>query len=140
MNRTLRKILTIVLFVTLAVTANAVVIFPDSAVLGKYPYVRFLEKGADIQLSDNEFYNISRKVVFPVNEHVLPKNSPLLKEIENEIVPIINKDSLTIRHLMIRGAASPEGPYDLNKSLGEKRGKALFDFIKKAYLHFYITH
>ena len=129
MNRNLRKILTIVLFVTSAVTANAVVIFPDSTVLGKYPYVRFLEKGADIQLSDNEFYNISRKVVFPVNKHVLPENSPLLKEIENEIVPLINKDSLTIRHLMIRGAASPEGPYNFNKSLGEKRGKALFDFI-----------
>ena len=129
MNRTLRNILTVVTFVTSIVTMKAAGIFPDTVVLGNYPYVRFLEKGADIQLSDNEFYNISQKVVFPVNKHTLPKDSPLLKEIENEIIPLLNKDSLSIRHLMIRGAASPEGPYKFNKSLGEKRGKTLFDFI-----------
>lgn len=129
MNRTLRNILTVVTFVTSIVTMKAVGVFPDTVVLGNYPYVRFLEKGADIQLSDNEFYNISQKVVFPVNKHTLPKDSPLLKEIENEIIPLLNKDSLSIRHLMIRGAASPEGPYKFNKSLGEKRGKTLFDFI-----------
>ena len=129
MNRTLRNILTVVTFVTSIVTMKAVGVFPDTVVLGNYPYVRFLEKGADIQLSDNEFYNISQKVVFPVNKHTLPKDSPLLKEIENEIIPLLNKDSLSIRHLMIRGAASPEGPYKFNKSLGEKRGKTLFDFF-----------
>ena len=75
MNRTLRNILTVVTFVTSIVTMKAVGVFPDTVVLGNYPYVRFLEKGADIQLSDNEFYNISQKVVFPVNKHTLPKDS-----------------------------------------------------------------
>jgi len=129
MNRTLRNILTTVLFVTSVVTMKAVTIYPDTIVFRDYPYVRFLEKGADIQLSDNEFYNISRKIVFPINQHTLPEDSPLLKELESKVIPLLNKDSLSIRHLMIRGAASPEGPYKFNKSLGEKRGKTLFDFI-----------
>jgi len=130
MNRTLRNILTTVLFVTSVVTMKAVTIYPDTIVFRDYPYVRFLEKGADIQLSDNEFYNISRKIVFPINQHTLPEDSPLLKELESKVIPLINKDSLTIRHLMIRGAASPDGPYQGNKTLGEKRGQSLFDFFK----------
>ena len=129
MNRTLRNILTTVTFVTFAVTMKAVTVFPDTVVLGNYPFVRFLEKGAEIQLSDNEFYNYSHKIVFPINKHTLPENTPLLKEIESDVIPLINKDSLSIRHLMIRGAASPDGPYKFNKELGEQRGKFLFDFF-----------
>lgn len=129
MNKITRNILTIIIFATIFVASKAVVVSPDTVILGNYPYVRFTEKGADVQLSDNEFYNISRKVVFPVNKHVLPENSPLLKELENEVIPMINKDSLTIRRLMIRGAASPEGPYRFNKQLGDKRGQSLLDFF-----------
>lgn len=129
MNRNLRNILTVIAFATSIVASKAVVVTPDTIILGSYPYVRFTEKGADVQLSDNEFYNISRKIVFPVNKHTLPENSPLLKEIENDLIPLLNKDSLSIRMLMIRGASSPEGPYHFNKILGDKRGQSLFDFI-----------
>ena len=129
MNRSIRNILTVIIFATSFAASKAVVVTPDTIILGNYPYVRFSEKGADIQLSDNEFYNISRKVVFPINKHTLPENSPLLKELENEVIPLINKDSLTIRRLMIRGAASPDGPYQFNKQLGEKRGQSLYDFF-----------
>ena len=129
MNRSIRNILTVIIFATSIAATKAVVVTPDTIILGNYPYVRFTEKGADVQLSDNEFYNISRKVVFPINKHTLPENSPLLKELENEVIPLINKDSLTIRRLMIRGASSPDGPYQFNKQLGEKRGQSLYDFF-----------
>jgi len=129
MNRVLKYISVVVIFVTSFVAIKASTVIPDTVILGNYPYVRFIEKGSDIQLSDDEFYNVSRKIVFPINKYTLPKNSPLLKEIENEVIPLLNKDSLSIRQLMIRGAASPEGPYRFNKSLSEKRGKSLFDFI-----------
>ena len=129
MNRNIRYILTVIIFATSFAASKAVVVTPDTIILGNYPYVRFTEKGADIQLSDNEFYNISRKVVFPINKHTLPENSPLLKELENEVIPLINKDSLTIRRLMIRGASSPDGPYPFNKQLSEKREQSLFDFF-----------
>ena len=129
MNRNIRYILAVIIFATSFAATKAVVVTPDTIILGNYPYVRFTEKGADIQLSDNEFYNISRKVIFPVNKHTLPENSPILKELENEVIPLINKDSLTIRRLMIRGASSPDGPYQFNKQLGEKREQSLFDFF-----------
>ena len=129
MNRNIRYILTVIIFATSFAATKAVVVTPDTIILGNYPYVRFTEKGADIQLSDNEFYNISRKVVFPVSKHILPENSPILKELENEVIPLINKDSLTIRRLMIRGASSPDGSYQFNKQLGEKREQSLFDFF-----------
>ena len=129
MNRSIRNILTVIIFATSIAATKAVVVTPDTIILGNYPYVRFTEKGADVHLSDNEFYNISRKVVFPINKHTLPENSPLLKELENEVIPLINKDSLTIRRLMIRGASSPDGPYPFNKQLGEKRGQSLYDFF-----------
>ena len=102
MNRNIRYILAVIIYATSIAATKALVVTPDTIILGNYPYVRFTEKGADIQLSDNEFYNISRKVVFPINKHTLPGNSPILKELENEVIPQINKDSLTIRRLMIR--------------------------------------
>ena len=135
MNRNIRYILAVIIYATSIAATKALVVTPDTIILGNYPYVRFTEKGADIQLSDNEFYNISRKVVFPVSKHTLPENSPILKELENEVIPQINKDSLTIRRLMIRGASSPDGPYRFNKQLGEKREKTLFDFFNSRLSH-----
>ena len=129
MNRLIKGIVTVIIYVTSVVTTKAVIVIPDSVILGNYPYVRLLSKGTGIQLTDDEFYNLSRKVTFPVNKYALPENSPLLKELEREVIPLINKDSLTLHHLMIRGAASPEGPYEFNKTLSEKRSKSIFDFI-----------
>lgn len=129
MNRLIKGIVTVIIYVTSVVTTKAVIVIPDSVILGNYPYVRLLSKGTGIQLTDDEFYNFSRKITFPVNKYTLPEKSPLLKELESEVIPLINKDSLILRHLMIRGAASPEGPYEFNKTLSEKRSKSIFDFI-----------
>ena len=129
MNRLIKGIVTVIIYVTSVVTTKAVIVIPDSVILGNYPYVRLLSKGTGIQLTDDEFYNLSRKVTFPVNKYALPENSPLLKELEREVIPLINKDSLTLHHLMIRGAASPEGPYEFNKTLSEKRSKSIFDHL-----------
>ena len=129
MNRIVRYILATITFVTFTVTAKALIVLPDTIIFGNYPYVRFVEKGSDIDLSDNEFYNLSRKIVFPINKYDLPQNSAILKEIKDEVIPLLNKDSLSIYRMMIRGAASPEGPYNFNKMLGDKRGQSLFSFI-----------
>lgn len=129
MNRTLRNILTVVTFVTSIVTMKAVGVLPDTVVLGNYSYVRLLPKDASIQLTDDEFYKISQKITFPVSKSTVSNDAPLLKELQDVVIPLINKDSLTLRHLMIRGAASPEGPYELNKTLSKERGKFIFDFI-----------
>ena len=46
------------------------------------------------------------------------------------MLPDINRDSLQLVQLIIRGAASPEGPVKLNQKLGSQRAQALFDFIQ----------
>lgn len=101
----------------------------DTAGWKKYPFVQFVDKDSAVSISDERFYDISGKIVFPVNKYTLPTNSPILKVLENEVLPMINRDSLQLRQIMIRGAASPEGPLEFNRMLGDRRGRAFSDFI-----------
>ena len=96
----------------------------------KYPFVWFVDSIGAIQLTDEDFYDNSAKVVFPVNKFDLPKNDKTLQELDQVVLPRINKDSLELVTIVIRGAASPEGPYRWNKVLSERRAKALSDFVK----------
>ena len=92
-------------------------------------YIRFVDEGETIHFSDEEFFDKAGRVVFPVNDYRLPPDAPLLKQLENEVLPVINSEGYALSRIYIRGAASPEGPYAFNKQLGEKRAKALTDFI-----------
>lgn len=101
----------------------------DTADFHNYPYVRFLSDKDSVKLTDEEFFDIAGKVIFPINKYTIPKRDSLIMQLQQEVFPLINKDSLELVHLIIRGAASPEGPYRFNKFLGEKRAEALLDFI-----------
>lgn len=100
-----------------------------SAVWEKYPFVQFVDKDSAVSISDEKFYRVSGSIVFPVNKYALPTNSPVLRMLEDEVLPLINRDSLQLRQIMIRGAASPEGPLEFNRMLGDKRGQSFSDFI-----------
>ena len=102
----------------------------DTAFYRNYSYIRFVAYDETPTISDEEFHDISARVVFPVNAYQLNASDALLRELAEEVLPHINKDSLELVSMMIRGAASPEGPYLFNKQLGEKRAQALIDFIK----------
>ena len=101
----------------------------DTAAFHDYTYVRFLSERDSAKLTDEEFFDIAGKVIFPINKYTLPKRDSLIMQLEQEVFPLINQDSLELVHLIIRGAASPEGPYRFNKFLGEKRAQVLLDFI-----------
>lgn len=88
-----------------------------------------LDSKDSLHLSDEDFYSHSGKVLFRINKYGLPKNDKTLEELENIVLPRINQDSLELVAIVIRGAASPEGPYWLNKTLSERRAKALTDFV-----------
>ena len=92
-------------------------------------YIRFVEEGETVHFSDEEFFDQAGRVVFPVNDYRLPPDAPLLKQLEEEVLPAINREGYTLSRIYIRGAASPEGSYEHNKVLGEKRAKALTDFV-----------
>ena len=101
----------------------------DTARYAAYPYVRFLGENDSINIDDETFYDIAGRVIFNINKYNLPKNDSLLKELEEKVLPMINEDSLQMAYMMIRGAASPEGPFKFNRFLGNKRAEALFDFV-----------
>lgn len=92
-------------------------------------YIRFVEEGETVHFSDEEFFDQAGRVVFPVNDYRLPPDAPLLKQLETEVLPAINREGYALSRIYIRGAASPEGSYEHNKALGEKRAKALTDFV-----------
>lgn len=99
------------------------------SILTTNTYVRFVDEGEVVNLSDEEFFDQAGKVVFPVNDYRLPQDAPLLKQLEKEVLPAINREGYALSRIYIRGAASPEGPTSRNKILGEKRAKALTDFV-----------
>lgn len=103
----------------------------DTTAYHSYSYIRFLNEKDSVNLSDEEFFDIAGKVIFPINKWNLPKRDSLIMQLEQEVFPLINRDSLELVHMMLRGAASPEGPTRFNKFLGEKRAETLLNFIKE---------
>ena len=73
-------------------------------------------------------------MVFKVDSHNKYTDNSLLKLLEEEIIPQINRDSLCLRRLIVRGAASPEGATFTNELLGRRRSEELSLFLR-ARLH-----
>ncbi len=100
-----------------------------SLVPGNYSYVIVLGNDTTFELTDSVFYSISRKVVFPVNEYVIPQNSKIRQQLTEELLPYVNSRSHVLYKVLLRGAASPEGPLEHNQFLARERAKALIDLI-----------
>ncbi len=103
----------------------------------KHPYIVIADEDSlddEILISDSLFYKISKRIQFPVNKFVIPKDSPLRREIQNEIMPY-SKGDYTLEAVMLRGAASPDGPYEWNKTLSQLRTKSLLDIIRGSVGH-----
>ena len=106
--------------------------FPiDTTRYAAYPFIRFVASGtSEIEpLSDEEFLDKAGKVVFRVNRYDVFTNDSLLTLLEREVLPMINRDSLHLVRIELRGAASPEGPYANNRMLGQRRVQTLYDFL-----------
>ena len=103
----------------------------DTTVYHPYSYVRFVSGKDSLKMTDEEFFDIAGKVIFPINKWTLPKRDSLIMQLEQEVFPLINRDSLELVYIMLRGAASPEGPTRFNKFLGEKRAETMLNFIKE---------
>ncbi len=95
----------------------------------KYSYVIVLDNDTTLEISDSLFYSISRQVIFPVNEYTIPEGTTFRREVEQEIMPYMNDRHHVLERVIVRGAASPEGPYDNNQMLSRNRAQALIDII-----------
>ena len=105
----------------------------DSTFYGHYPFIRFIDAQEDaglVRLSDEDFLDKAGKVVFKINKYDVFTNDSLLRLLESEIIPRINKDSLRLRRLIVRGASSPEGPVPNNRMLGRRRSETLTSFLR----------
>lgn len=106
--------------------------YVDSIFYARYTYVRVLDADEPVpQLSDEEFFDRSASIIFPVAKTNLPSisESPLLTELERDIIPHFNSDTLRLVRIDIRGAASPEGRWAFNQKLGQQRTEALLRFF-----------
>jgi hypothetical protein len=105
----------------------------DSTFYGHYPFIRFIDAQEDatlVRLSDKDFLDKAGKVVFKVNSYDTYTNDTLLQLLEKEIIPRINKDSLRLRRIIVRGASSPDGPVPGNRMLSRRRSEALTLFLR----------
>ena len=102
----------------------------DTTYYKPYPYIIILDDDEPIPtLSDEQFFDQAACVVFPVNKWNLPQDNSLLKELDQNVIPQLNRDSLQLVKMMFRGTASPEGPIKNNMFLGQHRAQALYDFL-----------
>ncbi len=97
----------------------------------RFSYVKVFTNDTPTDIADSLFYEISRKVVFPVNKFDIPQSSTFRREIVKELMPFMNDRYLVLDQIIVRGAASPEGPYERNKMLAEKRTRALIDLLRE---------
>ena len=105
----------------------------DSLFYDKYPYILFIDSVTDPSqepLTDDMLLDEAGKVVFRVNRYDAFTNDSLLHELENVIIPRINRDSMRLCRLVVRGAASPEGPVPNNRMLGRRRVDTLASFLR----------
>lgn len=104
----------------------------DSAFYARYPYILFVESGDSISdFGDDAFLDIAAPIIYPVNKYTLPQRDKTFRQIADEVIPRLNRDSMRVRHIVFRGAASPEGPFRWNKFLSEHRAQALSDYMRQ---------
>ena len=106
---------------------------PDAPSYKDYSFIKFIDDKPDsalTRISDDEFLDEAGKIVFRVNRYDVFTNDSLLHELDKVILPLINQDSLKLRLMVVRGAASPEGPVPNNRMLGRRRVETLVNFLR----------
>ncbi len=130
----IKKRTTIILLAVLAVSITVKAARVDSLSIPNYSYLKFLESNNPaglIRLTDDDYLNNAGKVVFRINRYDAFSNDSVLHQLEEEVLPIINHDSLRLARLVLRVASSPEGPTAFNHQLSIRRAKTLTDFLRK---------
>ena len=102
---------------------------PVDSFYARYPYVILIDEDEDVDISDDFFYQYAATIIFKVSKWDIPTDDKTFRELRETVLPQINRDSLKVVRVKMRGAASPEGPVKFNKFLSEKRQRALYDFV-----------
>lgn len=116
------------------VHASALAHKPDSLLyrqLADYPFV--FVSGSHVTtppvITDSLFDEIARGIRFQVNRTDLQAADPFISLYNDSLVPWLKDNNLILREIYVKGAASPEGPYDNNVRLSRERTKRLIEFL-----------
>ncbi len=102
--------------------------------LTDFPFVFVSE--ADVTtpplLTDSLFDASSRGIRFQVNRTDIQQSDPFIPLYRDKLVPWLKMQEMELRQVFVRGAASPEGPYQNNVRLSRARTQSLIDFLNEA--------
>ena len=107
---------------------------PDSLLykqLADYPFVFVSDSivTSPPVITDSLFDMIARGIRFQVNRTELQKGDSFITLYNDSLVPWLKENNLILREIFVKGAASPEGPYDNNVRLSRERTKRLIEFL-----------
>ena len=116
------------------VHASALAHKPDSLLyrqLADYPFVFVSDSIVTTPpvITDSLFDEIARGIRFQVNRTELQAADPFISLYNDSLVPWLKDNNLILREIYVKGAASPEGPYDNNVRLSRERTKRLIEFL-----------
>lgn len=100
--------------------------------LQECPFVYVAESFTTVppQISDSLFDQVARGLRFKVNRTELMSDDPFVAYFNDTLVPLLQKMDLVLCGVIVKGAASPEGPYDNNVRLSRERTRRLIDFLR----------
>lgn len=90
------------------------------------------DKNEDITLSDSLFDSIATGVQFKVNRTAIDTETEFYRMYTKRLLPLLQREHLYLKKVFIRGAASPEGPYENNRYLGTKRAESLMQLVSSS--------
>ena len=82
-------------------------------------------------VSDSLFYVAAQGVGFDINSTLLRPSEPFVGLVRQQLVPLLRGKGLVLRRITVRGAASPDGPYENNCRLGERRTARLLELLRR---------
>ncbi|MCR4603539.1 MAG: DUF3575 domain-containing protein [Prevotella sp.] len=80
-------------------------------------------------ITDSLFDAASRGIRFKVNRTDIQSNDPFIPLYREKLVPWLKSEEMQLRQVFVKGAASPEGPYQNNVRLSRERTQRLIDFL-----------
>lgn len=100
--------------------------------LPECPFVYVAESFTTVppEISDSLFDHVARGLRFKVNRTELMADDPFVAYYNDTLVPLLSKMNLVLCGVIVKGAASPEGPYDNNVRLSRERTQRLMEFLR----------
>ena len=80
-------------------------------------------------VTDSLFDAVARGIRFTVNSTMMNPADPFVELYRTRLAPWLRENNMVLRQMYVKGAASPEGPYDNNVWLSRERTKKLIAFL-----------